>query len=171
MKRILIADDKASSRELVRTVLEHCGYEVIEAADGAEALDKARESHPHLIMLDVQMPALDGFGVIEQLRNEVDFAATLFLALCSTPWMAIGRKHSPRASPAILREANPVWPACAAGRAFTGLTSIEWNCPLFQEPAGGIRRRHERNGEPTPPRCDGRRLHSRLGLERPRGGL
>ena len=84
MKRILIADDKASSRELVRTVLEHCGYEVIEAADGAEALDKVRESHPHLIMLDVQMPALDGFGVIEQLRNEVGIAATPIVALTAS---------------------------------------------------------------------------------------
>ena len=84
MKKILIADDKASSRELVRTVLEHCGYEVIEAADGAEALEKARASQPELILLDVQMPELDGFGVIERLRSEADFAATPILALTAS---------------------------------------------------------------------------------------
>jgi two-component system, cell cycle response regulator DivK len=84
MKRILVADDKASSRELVRTVLEHCGYEVIEAADGAEALAKARESQPQLILLDLQMPALDGFGVIEKLRSEVRFAAIPIVALTAS---------------------------------------------------------------------------------------
>ncbi|HLJ16994.1 MAG TPA: response regulator [Bryobacteraceae bacterium] len=84
MKKILVADDKASSRELVRTVLEHCGYEVIEAADGPEALEKAVESRPQLILLDLQMPALDGFGVIEKLRREVCFAATPIMALTAS---------------------------------------------------------------------------------------
>lgn len=84
MKRILVADDRASSRELVRTVLEHCGYEVIEAADGAEALEKARTNQPELILLDLQMSALDGFGVIERLRSEVSFAATPIVALTAS---------------------------------------------------------------------------------------
>lgn len=81
MKRILIADDKASSRELVRTVLEHCGYEVFEAADGAEALEQAHVRHPELILLDLQMPAVDGFGVVERLRSEASFDTTPIVAL------------------------------------------------------------------------------------------
>lgn len=84
MKKILVADDKESSRELVRTVLEHCGYEVIEAADGVEALEKAWASHPELILLDLQMPELDGFGVISRLRSEVGFAATPVVALTAS---------------------------------------------------------------------------------------
>jgi len=84
MKRILVADDKASSRELVRTVLEHCGYEVIEAADGAEALEMARLSEPDFILLDLQMPVLDGFGVIERLRGDLRFAATPVVALTAS---------------------------------------------------------------------------------------
>jgi len=84
MKKILVADDKASSRELVRTVLEHCGYEVIEAADGAEALIEARATRPDLILLDLQMPALDGFGVIEKLRSESGFVATPIVALTAS---------------------------------------------------------------------------------------
>ncbi len=67
-KRILVADDKASSRELLRTVLEHSGYEVFEAADGVEALDVARSIHPDLILLDLQMPRLDGFGTVRAMR-------------------------------------------------------------------------------------------------------
>ena len=68
MKKVLIADDKATSRELVRTVLEKSGYEVVEASDGVEALRNARESKPDLIILDLHMPGLDGFGVIQELQ-------------------------------------------------------------------------------------------------------
>jgi len=81
MKKILVADDKASSRELVRTVLEHSGYEVLEAADGAEALAMAQDKEPDLILLDLQMPALDGFGVIGKLRQDARFQATPIVAL------------------------------------------------------------------------------------------
>jgi CheY-like chemotaxis protein len=92
MKRILVADDKASSRELVRSILEHCGYEVIEAADGAEAVAKAKESQPQLILLDLQMPKLDGFGVISKLRNEVRFATTPIVALTASAMHGDGEK-------------------------------------------------------------------------------
>ena len=81
MKKILVADDKASSRELVRTVREHSGYEVLEAADGAEALAMAQDKEPDLILLDLQMPALDGFGVIGKLRQDARFQATPIVAL------------------------------------------------------------------------------------------
>jgi CheY-like chemotaxis protein len=84
MKRILVADDKASSRELVRTILEKLGYEVFEAGDGAETLEVARAQHPDLIILDLQMPHLDGFGVIAALRREEAFAATPILALTAS---------------------------------------------------------------------------------------
>ena len=55
MKKVLVADDKATSRELVRTVLEACGYEVFEAADGQEALEQARTVLPDAIILDLHM--------------------------------------------------------------------------------------------------------------------
>jgi CheY-like chemotaxis protein len=82
--KILVADDKASSRELVRTVLEHCGYEVLEASDGAEAVEIARRALPELILLDLQMPALDGFGVVEMLRGDKRFASTPIVALTAS---------------------------------------------------------------------------------------
>ncbi len=84
MKKILVADDSASSRELVRTVLEHCGYEILEAADGAHAVTLARAHEPDLILLDIQMPEMDGFGVIERLRIESRFAATPIVALTAS---------------------------------------------------------------------------------------
>jgi CheY-like chemotaxis protein len=68
MKKILVADDKASSRELIRTLLEHSGYEILEAADGQEALDIARTAAPDLILLDIHMPVLDGYGTVQAMR-------------------------------------------------------------------------------------------------------
>ena len=84
MKKVLIADDKATSRELVRTVLEKCGYTVFEAGDGVEALQLAQESSPDLIILDLHMPRLDGFGVVQALRREDRFAETPVMALTAS---------------------------------------------------------------------------------------
>jgi CheY-like chemotaxis protein len=84
MKRILIADDKPSSRELLRTILEKLGYEVFEAGDGVEAVELARSCRPDLLILDLQMPRKDGFGVIAELRSEDDFAATPVMALTAS---------------------------------------------------------------------------------------
>jgi CheY-like chemotaxis protein len=84
MKKVLIADDKATSRELVRTVLEKEGYSVIEAADGIEALRVAREAAPDMIILDLQMPGLDGFEVLQELRKDRRFAATPIMALTAS---------------------------------------------------------------------------------------
>jgi CheY-like chemotaxis protein len=84
MKTILVADDKATSRELVRVALEHCGYLVYEASDGAEALTSARTLHPDLIILDLHMPGLDGFAVIEELRLDATLSATPVMALTAS---------------------------------------------------------------------------------------
>ncbi|HTA41649.1 MAG TPA: response regulator [Bryobacteraceae bacterium] len=84
MKKVLIADDKATSRELIRTVLEGSGYEVNEANDGIEALNRARELQPDLVILDLHMPGLDGFGVLAELRRDDAFAATPIMALTAS---------------------------------------------------------------------------------------
>jgi CheY-like chemotaxis protein len=84
MKTVLIADDKATSRELVRTVLEKIGYVVVEASDGIEALRNARESKPDLIILDLHMPGLDGFGVVREIRLDKQLASTPVMALTAS---------------------------------------------------------------------------------------
>lgn len=70
MKTILIAEDKLSSREMLSTVLEHAGYFVLQAENGELALELARAKRPDLLILDLQMPVLDGYGVASALRNE-----------------------------------------------------------------------------------------------------
>ena len=84
MKKILIADDKATSRELIRTVLEPLGYEITEAADGLEAVRFAREVRPDLVVLDLHMPGLTGFEVLVELRGDKEFAKTPIMALTAS---------------------------------------------------------------------------------------
>jgi CheY-like chemotaxis protein len=84
MKTVLIADDKEAGRELVRTVIENTGYTVVEACDGPDALRRARELSPDLIILDIHMPGLDGFGVITELRRDPKFATTPVMALTAS---------------------------------------------------------------------------------------
>ena len=84
MKTILVADDKPTGRELVRTVLENSGYTVIEASDGLQAVRYAREQKPDLIILDLHMPGLDGFGAIQELRRDSEFATTPIMALTAS---------------------------------------------------------------------------------------
>lgn len=84
MKTILIADDKAESRELIRMVLESCGYAIREACDGIEALRYAQESNPDLLILDLHMPGIDGFGVLIELRRDGRFASTPIMALTAS---------------------------------------------------------------------------------------
>jgi two-component system, cell cycle response regulator DivK len=87
MKKVLVADDKDTGRELVRTVLERSGHQVFEASNGEQAVAEARRIHPDLIILDIHMPGLDGFGVIETLRREEAFKAIPIIALTASAMM------------------------------------------------------------------------------------
>lgn len=73
MKQILIVEDKPTSRELLRTVLEQQGYEVVEAEDGEQALLRIREHVPDLVLMDLQMPAKNGYDVLRELRTDSRF--------------------------------------------------------------------------------------------------
>jgi CheY-like chemotaxis protein len=70
MKKVLIAEDNPVNRELLRELLEMRGYEVFEACDGMQALTMVSEVHPDVLVLDLDMPVLDGFGVIGKLRAD-----------------------------------------------------------------------------------------------------
>ena len=68
--RILAVDDMPTNLEILRVRLEAQGYEVITAEDGEEALTKAREFEPDLVLLDIMMPKLDGIAVLKQLKQD-----------------------------------------------------------------------------------------------------
>ena len=69
MKTILTVDDSASLRQMVRLTLAGAGYNVAEAADGAEGLKKAQASQASMVVTDLNMPVMDGMTFIRELRK------------------------------------------------------------------------------------------------------
>ena len=67
-KTILVVDDSASMRQVVGMALKGGGYEVIEACDGKDALSKLGGQKVHLVISDVNMPSMDGIGLVARLR-------------------------------------------------------------------------------------------------------
>jgi len=80
-EKILVVDDEASIRRILETRLSMIGYDVVTAADGEEALDTFRQAEPDLVVLDVMMPKLDGYGVCQELRRESDVPIIMLTAL------------------------------------------------------------------------------------------
>jgi two-component system cell cycle response regulator DivK len=81
MSNILIAEDNAVNRELLRELLEMRGHTVTEACDGEEALRMIEQTQPDLLLLDIGMPLLDGFGVVQQIRENPRFASLPVVAV------------------------------------------------------------------------------------------
>lgn len=73
--RALVADDDASIRSMIALILELEGFEVDVAADGAEAVRRARLAHPDVVVLDVMMPGVDGFEAAAMLRADPELHA------------------------------------------------------------------------------------------------
>src|SRR5436853_6395785 len=69
MSCVLVVDDESDIRGLVQELLQRAGYDVIEAPDGNEGLKRFHAERPDLVILDVQMPGLDGWGVLERIRE------------------------------------------------------------------------------------------------------
>jgi two-component system OmpR family response regulator len=77
--RLLVVDDEPNIRELLSASLRYAGFEVATAADGQQALALAESFRPDLLVLDVMMPGLDGFGVVRRLRQSGKHTPVLFL--------------------------------------------------------------------------------------------
>jgi diguanylate cyclase len=78
---VLLVDDLAEQREIYAALLRHHGYRVLEASGGDEAIRSARESPPHLILLDMMMKEMDGWTVAETLKADPATARIPIIAL------------------------------------------------------------------------------------------
>ncbi len=79
--KILVVDDNRDSRELVVKVLKSKGYQIVEAVDGEEALEKASSQRPDLILMDISIPKIDGHEVTRRLKAKEDFKEIPIIAL------------------------------------------------------------------------------------------
>lgn len=80
-KRVLIADDFTDTRKLIKLLLEKNGYEVIEAADGYEAVKQAVKNRPNLILMDIAMPVMDGIQATQAIRRHYDLTEVPIVAV------------------------------------------------------------------------------------------
>ncbi|MBR2891849.1 MAG: response regulator transcription factor [Bacilli bacterium] len=80
MDKILIVDDEQNIRELIKKYAQFENYIVDEATNGLEAIQKAKENHYDLIIMDVMMPELDGFSAIKEIKKEFDIPAIVLSA-------------------------------------------------------------------------------------------
>ena len=79
--KILLVDDEPDVIEIIRYNLDQEGYKLYTASNGKEALEKAKKKLPHLIIMDVMMPKIDGIEACEQLRNDIRFNDTIIMFL------------------------------------------------------------------------------------------
>ena len=88
--RILIADDEKDIRSVLSLYMEDAGFEVVEAADGQEALDAIAREHIDLCLLDIMMPVLDGYQVLKRIRETSDLPVIVISAKGQDPEKILG---------------------------------------------------------------------------------
>jgi CheY-like chemotaxis protein len=81
MKTILLADDNPAIREFLREVLLVSGYEVREVDDGVAVLEALQQTLPDVLVMDIQMPRMDGYAVVRHVRQQLQFAQLPVIAL------------------------------------------------------------------------------------------
>ena len=82
-EKILVIEDNEQNRVLMRQILIRHGYDLLEAKDGLTGIEMARAHLPDLILLDIQMPVMNGFMVIRELRNDVKLRKIKVIAVTS----------------------------------------------------------------------------------------
>lgn len=83
MKKILVIEDNEQNMYLMHFLLEKRGYEVIEALSGQEGLDALQRDRPEIILLDIQLPEMDGYAVADAIRREPEYEEIPIVAVTS----------------------------------------------------------------------------------------
>jgi two-component system, cell cycle response regulator DivK len=82
-KRILIVEDQEDNRTILRDLLSNVGYELIEAADGVEGVAMAEREQPDLILMDIQLPVVDGYQATQRIKSNPNLRAIPVIAVTS----------------------------------------------------------------------------------------
>jgi two-component system cell cycle response regulator DivK len=82
-KKILVVEDTEDNRQILRDLLGMAGYDMVEAHDGAEGVAKAAEHKPDLILMDIQMPVMDGYEATRRIKANPDLKTIPIVAVTS----------------------------------------------------------------------------------------
>jgi two-component system chemotaxis response regulator CheY len=143
MHSILAVDDSISMRQMVSFTLKNAGYEVVEAVDGEDAFEKARQRSFDLVLTDQNMPRLDGIGLTKRLREHPGFKTIPILILTTesseqmkqagraagaTGWWLLNARHSISFAQApILPNTAGCWKRNAHSAPVKVFTDCRWN--------------------------------------------
>jgi two-component system cell cycle response regulator DivK len=116
-KRILVVEDQEDNRQILRDLLSNVGYEMIEAEDGMQALEQAAKHRPDLILMDIQLPLMDGYEATRRIKANPDLKAIPIIVVTSYALSGdeekarlagcdayVAKPYSPRALLAKIRE-------------------------------------------------------------------
>jgi two-component system, cell cycle response regulator DivK len=119
-KRILVVEDQEDNRRILRDLLTNAGYEIVEAENGEQALAFAARERPDLILMDIQLPLLDGYEVTRRIKADPALRAIPIIAITSYALSGdenkaraagcdayVTKPYSPRALLAKIREYVP----------------------------------------------------------------
>jgi response regulator RpfG family c-di-GMP phosphodiesterase len=121
-KTILAVDDSASIRQMVSFTLKSAGYDVVEAVDGMDGLEKAKARSVNLVLTDQNMPRMDGLTLIKTLRTLPQYRSTPILMLT----LMIGRRGGRRKSTWRLKPSRAASSTPARWRVSSGLRGRAW---------------------------------------------
>jgi two-component system cell cycle response regulator DivK len=82
-KRILVVEDTENNRRILNDLLTHAGFEVIEAVDGEKGVAMAAERRPDLILMDIQLPLVDGYEATRRIKSDPDLRAIPIIVVTS----------------------------------------------------------------------------------------
>jgi two-component system cell cycle response regulator DivK len=82
-KRILVVEDQEDNRQIIRDLVTSAGYEMIEAVDGEQGVALAAQHRPDLILMDIQLPVLDGYEATRRIKSQPELAAIPVIAVTS----------------------------------------------------------------------------------------
>ena len=109
MKTVLTVDDSRTMRDMLNLALTEAGYKVVQAVDGLDGLEVLQGSNPDVIVTDINMPRMDGFGFIEGVRKDSKYRATPILVLTTESDAAKkARAREAGATGWIIKPFNPV---------------------------------------------------------------
>ena len=82
-KRILVVEDQEDNRQILRDLLDSAGYEMTEAWDGEAGVSAAKEQHPDLILMDIQLPHMDGYEATRRIKADPELKSIPVIAVTS----------------------------------------------------------------------------------------
>ena len=107
-KKILVVEDTEDNRQILRDLLSMAGYDLIEANDGAEGVARASEHKPDLILMDIQMPVMDGYEATRRIKADPALKAIPIIAV--TSYALSGDEEKARAAGCDAYVAKPFSP-------------------------------------------------------------